>query len=50
MNEAPVVPDANKTQTQPPGMARSLVGSVNRGLARVELSSFNGTIKISKRE
>jgi hypothetical protein len=50
MNEAPVVPDAGKTAAQPPGMARSLVGSVNRGLARVELSSFNGTIKISKRE
>jgi len=50
MNEAPVVPDANKTQAQPPGMARSLVGSVNQGLARVELTSFNGTIKISKRE
>jgi DUF4097 and DUF4098 domain-containing protein YvlB len=50
MNEAPVVPDAGKTPAQPPGMARSLVGSVNRGLARVELSSFNGTIKISKRE
>jgi DUF4097 and DUF4098 domain-containing protein YvlB len=50
MNEAPVVPDANRVPAQQPGMARSLVGSVNRGLARVELSSFNGTIKISKRE
>jgi len=50
INQAPVVPDAHKMPAPPPGMARSLVGSVNRGLARVELSSFNGTIKISKRE
>lgn len=50
MNEAPVVPDARKTPPPPPGMARSLIGSVNQGLARVELTSFNGTIKISKRE
>jgi len=50
VNQAPVAPDAHKMPAPPPGMARSLVGSVNRGLARVELSSFNGTIKISKRE
>jgi hypothetical protein len=31
-------------------MARSLVGSVNEGQAKVELSSFNGTIRILKRE
>jgi len=50
INQAPLVPDAHGTPAPPPGMARSLVGSVNQGLARVELSSFNGTIKISKRE
>ena len=50
VNQAPVVPDAHKAPSPQPGMARSLVGSVNQGLARVELSSFNGTIKISKRE
>jgi hypothetical protein len=49
VNQAPLAPDAHRT-SNPPGMARSLVGSVNQGLARVELSSFNGTIKISKRE
>jgi DUF4097 and DUF4098 domain-containing protein YvlB len=50
VNEAPVVPDTHRMASPPPGMARSLVGSVNQGQARVELSSFNGTIKISKRE
>jgi DUF4097 and DUF4098 domain-containing protein YvlB len=55
VNQAPVVPDARRVSAPPasvPGMARSLVGSVNQGLgmARVELSSFNGTIRISKRE
>jgi hypothetical protein len=50
VNQAPLVPDARRPASPPPGMARSLVGSVNQGLARVELSSFNGTIKISKRE
>jgi Toastrack DUF4097 len=48
---APVLPDAHHAPPPPPSMARSLVGSVNRGgQARVELSSFNGTIKISKRQ
>ncbi len=50
VNQAPLVQDARKAPAPPPGMARSLVGSVNQGPARVELSSFNGTIKISKRE
>jgi hypothetical protein len=50
VNQAPVVQDTHRVAPPPPSMARSLVGSVNQGLARVELSSFNGTIKISKRE
>ena len=50
VNQAPVVQDTHRVASPPPGMARSLVGSVNQGQARVELSSFNGTIKISKRE
>jgi DUF4097 and DUF4098 domain-containing protein YvlB len=51
VNQAPVVPDTHRVSSTPPSMARSLVGSVNQGgQARVELSSFNGTIKISKRE
>ena len=50
INQAPVVPDTHRVASPPPSMARSLVGSVNQGQARVELSSFNGTIKIAKRE
>jgi hypothetical protein len=50
INEAPVVPDTHSSAAHPPNMARSLVGSVNRGQAHVELSSFNGTIRISKHE
>ena len=50
VNQAPVVPDTRRPASPPPSMARSLVGSVNQGQARVELSSFNGTIRISKRE
>lgn len=50
VNQAPVISDTHRVAAPPPSMARSLVGSVNQGLARVELSSFNGTIKISKRE
>jgi len=50
VNQAPVVPDTHRVASPPPSMARSLVGSVNQGQARVELSSFNGTIKISQRQ
>jgi hypothetical protein len=55
VNQAPVMPDAHRASAAPPtipSMASSLVGSVNQGLgmARVELSSFSGTIRISKRE
>jgi hypothetical protein len=49
INQAPIAPDAHRVSSTSPGMANSLVGSVNHGLARVELSSFNGTIHIAKR-
>jgi len=49
-NQAPVVPDKHRIAAPPPRMAQGLVGSVNQGQAKVELSSFNGTIKILKRE
>jgi DUF4097 and DUF4098 domain-containing protein YvlB len=50
LNQAPVVPDKHKMAVPQSSMARSLVGSVNEGQAKVELSSFNGTIRILKRE
>jgi DUF4097 and DUF4098 domain-containing protein YvlB len=52
VNQAPVVPDRHKMPPQTPanGLAQSLFGSMNDGRAKVELSSFSGTIKISKRE
>jgi hypothetical protein len=51
VNQVPVVPDTHGIASPPPSMARSLIGSVNQGgQARVDLSSFSGTIKISKRE
>jgi hypothetical protein len=50
VNQASVVPDAHRLASAAPSMAQSLVGSVNQGQARVELSSFSGTIKIAKRE
>ena len=52
INQAPVVPDKHRVRTPAyaSGMAKSLFGSLNEGQAKVELSSFNGTIKILKRE
>jgi DUF4097 and DUF4098 domain-containing protein YvlB len=49
INQAPVVPDSNMPAPRS-GMARSLFGSMNQGHAKVELSSFSGTIKILKRD
>jgi len=52
-NQAPVVPNKHRASNNPPyvpGIAKGLVGSVNQGNAKVELSSFNGTIKILKRD
>ena len=50
INQAPVVPDRHNMPAPRNGLAKSLFGSMNDGRAKVELSSFNGTIKISKRE
>src|ERR1700758_2841412 len=50
INQAPVVPDRHNMPAPRGGLAKSLFGSMNDGRAKVELSSFNGTIKISKRE
>lgn len=51
INQAPVVPDRHSMPApRSNGLAKSLFGTMNDGRAKVELSSFNGTIKISKRE
>jgi DUF4097 and DUF4098 domain-containing protein YvlB len=53
INQAPVVPDRHKMRAPKypnSAMAQSLFGSMNEGHAKVELSSFNGTIKILKRD
>jgi DUF4097 and DUF4098 domain-containing protein YvlB len=49
VNEAPVVPDRHQMPAPRNTMAKSLFGTVNDGHAKVELSSFSGTIKILKR-
>lgn len=48
-NQAKLIPPAHPNQ-RPPRFARSLFGSFNRGRAKLELSSFNGTISIHKRD
>ncbi len=50
VNQAPVVPDRHNMRPPREGLSESLFGSVNDGHAKVELSSFSGTIKILKRE
>lgn len=50
VNEAPVLPDTHGSKSKPPKYGNSLFGSVNSGNAKVELSSFSGTIKILKRD
>jgi DUF4097 and DUF4098 domain-containing protein YvlB len=50
INQAPVVPDRHKMPAPRSNMAKSLFGSMNEGHAKVDLSSFSGTIKILKRE
>jgi len=49
INEAPVMPDTHG-KAKPPKYANGLFGSVNQGNAKVELSSFSGTIEILKRD
>ena len=50
VNQAPVVADRHNMPAPKYNMAQSLFGSVNDGHAKVELSSFSGTIKILKRD
>lgn len=50
ISQAPVVPDRHNMPAPRNGLAKSLFGTMNDGRAKVELSSFSGTIKISKRE
>jgi DUF4097 and DUF4098 domain-containing protein YvlB len=49
-NQANVKPDTHGLRRPPARFAKGLFGTVNEGHAKVELSSFNGTIKILKRE
>ena len=49
-NQANVKPDAHGRQHLPSRFAKGLIGSLNQGNAKVELSSFSGTIKIRKRD
>jgi len=49
-NQANVKPDTHGQHHAPERFGKSLFGTVNEGHAKVELSSFNGTIKILKRE
>ncbi|MFZ0213362.1 MAG: DUF4097 family beta strand repeat-containing protein [Candidatus Acidiferrales bacterium] len=48
-NEAKLNPPAHPNQRAPRG-SRSLFGSFNQGRAKLELSSFDGTINIHKRD
>jgi DUF4097 and DUF4098 domain-containing protein YvlB len=50
INQAPVLPNFDRMPPRRDGAAKSLFGSMNEGLAKVELSSFNGTIRIVKRQ
>jgi DUF4097 and DUF4098 domain-containing protein YvlB len=43
-------PDKHGLRHLPSRFAKGLMGSVNQGLARVDLSTFNGTIRIRKHE
>ena len=49
-NQAALKPPAHVQRRSPSRLSSSLFGTFNEGLARVELSSFSGTIKIMKRD
>jgi DUF4097 and DUF4098 domain-containing protein YvlB len=49
INEAPVMPDTHG-KSKPPKYGNGLFGSVNEGNAKVDLSTFSGTIEILKRD
>jgi DUF4097 and DUF4098 domain-containing protein YvlB len=49
-NEANLKPPVHRSQNLAGRFRNSLAGTMNEGLARVELTSFSGTIRIRKRE
>src|SRR5712692_2238686 len=49
-NQANLKPETHRGPHLPGRIAYSFTGTMNQGLARVELTSFNGTIRIRKRE
>ena len=49
-NQANLKPETHRALHIPGKFANSLTGTLNEGLARIELTSFNGTIRIRKRE
>ncbi len=49
-NQADLKPDTHPGRHPLPKLSKGLIGTFNEGHAKVELSSFNGTIKIRKRE
>ena len=50
VNQASFKPDPHRTAHTPPKWGQSLFGTMNEGHAKVELSSFSGTIKILQRD
>ncbi len=49
-NQATLKPDTHPGRHPAPRFSKSLIGTFNEGHAKVELSSFNGTIRIRKRD
>lgn len=49
-NQAHLKPDPHGKRQSLPQLSKSILGTFNEGHAKVELSSFSGTIKIRKRE
>ncbi len=50
INQAALKPDVHGRHQLPPRYGKGLFGTYNEGHAKVELSSFSGTIKILKRQ
>jgi DUF4097 and DUF4098 domain-containing protein YvlB len=50
INQASLQPDKHGKKVNAPKYSKSLLGTVGNGNAKVELYSFNGTIKILKRD
>lgn len=49
-NQANLKPETHRSLHLPGRVAYTFTGTMNQGLARVELTSFNGTIRIRKRD